>query len=119
MTHTNKFDLDLKFGQKKENELQKALEGLIECKADRLCQKTGNIFVEVESRGKPSGINVTEATYQAYCLVKEKRKKDIWGLIPTDIVKKIMVKYPIKKGGDNYTSKGHIIPKEKLLNLSI
>jgi len=30
-----------------------------------------------------------------------------------------MVKYPIKKGGDNYTSKGHIIPKEKLLNLSI
>ena len=62
---------------------------------------------------------MTEATYQTYCLIKEKKKKDIWVLIPSDIVKNIMVKYHIKKGGDNYTSKGHIIPKEKLLNLSI
>jgi hypothetical protein len=27
-----------------------------------------------------------------------------------------MTKYPKKVGGDNYTSKGHIIPKEDLLN---
>ena len=51
MQHTNKFDLDLKFGQSKENELQLAIEGQVECKADRLCVKTGNVFVEIESRG--------------------------------------------------------------------
>ena len=117
MTHTNRFDLDLKFGQTKENELQKAVEGLVECKADRLCQKTGNVYIEIESRGKPSGIKVTKAQYQALCLVVTNRKKDIWVLIPTKILKKIMTKFPIKKGGDNWTSKGHIIPKAELLNL--
>ena len=30
-----------------------------------------------------------------------------------------MTKYPIKLGGDNWTSKGHIIPKEDLLNQTI
>ena len=53
MKHTNKFDLDLKFGQKHEHILQKAIEGQIECKADRLVVKYGNVFVEIESRGKP------------------------------------------------------------------
>ena len=72
------FDKDLKFGQQYENELQQMIEGKVEVKTDRLCEKTGNVFVEIESRGKPSGINVTEATYQAYCLVKDKRKKDIY-----------------------------------------
>tara|TARA_R100000234_G_scaffold118041_1_gene97674 strand:- start:9 stop:371 length:363 start_codon:yes stop_codon:yes gene_type:complete len=119
VTHTNRFDLDLKFGQEKENELQEAIEGLVECKADRLCQKTGNVFVEIESRGKPSGIKVTKANYQAYCLVVPERKKDVWVLVPTSIVKKIMKNFPIKKGGDNFTSKGHIIPKAELLNLTL
>ena len=91
MKHTNKFDLDLKFGQSKENELQVAIEGKIECKADRLTVKTGNLFLEIESRGKPSGIKVTHAEYQALCLVVTKRKKDIWVLIPTKILKKIMM----------------------------
>ena len=44
MKPTNRFDLDLKFGQEKENELQIAIEGQVECKADRLCVKTGNVL---------------------------------------------------------------------------
>ena len=27
-----------------------------------------------------------------------------------------MTKYPVKSGGDNWEAKGHIIPKEDLLN---
>ena len=117
--HTNRFDLDLKFGQSKENELQVAIEGKIECKADRLTVKTGNLFLEIESRGKPSGIMVTTSHYYAICFVVEDRKKDVWVLIPTKILKKIMKKFPIKAGGDRWTSKGHIIPKCELLNLDV
>ena len=119
MKHTNKFDLDLKFGQSKENELQIAIEGKVECKADRLTVKTGNLYLEIESRGKPSGIMVSTAPYYAICFVVEDRKKDVWVLIPTKILKKIMKKFPIKAGGDSWTSKGHIIPKCELLNLDI
>ena len=119
MKHTNKFDLDLKFGQSKENELQEAIEGKVECKADRLTVRTGNFFLEIESRGKPSGIMVSASPYYAICFVVEGRKKDIWVLIPTKILKKLMKDYPIKNGGDNYSSKGHIIPKGDLLNLII
>ena len=119
MKHTNKFDLDLKFGQSKENELQVAIEGKVECKADRLTVKTGNLFLEIESRGKPSGIHTTKSKYYAICLWVEKRKDQTWVLVPTKILKKLMKSYPIKAGGDRWTSRGHIIPKEDLLNLII
>ena len=119
MKHTNKFDLDLKFGQSKESELQIAIEGKVECKADRLTVRTGNVFIEIESRGKPSGIMVTTSKYYAICLVVEKRKDDVWILVPTRLLKKLMKKFPIKNGGDKWTSKGNIIPKCELLNLEI
>ena len=123
----NKFDMnvksnfvnDLQFGEKHEDELKLAIEGEIEAKADRLCQKTGNVYVETESRGKPSGINVTTAKFWGFCLWLEKREAQTWVIIPTKILKKLMTKYPIKLGGDNLTSKGHIIPKEDLLNQTI
>ena len=123
----NKFDInvksnfvnDLPFGEKHEDDLKLAIEGEIEAKADRLCQKTGNVYVETESRGKPSGINVTTAKFWGFCLWLEKREAQTWVLIPTKILKKLMTKYPIKLGGDNLTSKGHIIPKGDLLNLTI
>ena len=123
VTPTNKarpeFDLDLKFGQENENDFQIAVEGKVECKTDRLCIKTGNVFIEIESRGKPSGIHTTKSKFYAICLWKGGRKDNIWVLIPTKILKKLMTKYPVKAGGDNWTSKGHIIPKEDLLNYEI
>ena len=122
MIHTKarpQFDLDLKFGQQKEDEFKKEVEGQLECKVDRLCQKTGNVFIEFEDAGKPSGISKTTAAYYAIALYKKERKKQIWGLIPTEILKKLMVKYPVKSGGDNWEAKGHIIPKEDLLNYEI
>ena len=38
---------------------------------------------------------------------------------PTKILKKLMKKFPIKAGGDNWESKGHIVPKEALLQYEI
>ena len=124
MIHTKarpNFDLDLKFGQEKENELQEILHNEpLECKCDKRCIDTGNVFVEFEDRGKPSGISITKSTFYAFCLYKKEReKKQIWVLIPTEILKKLMKKYPVKSGGDNWEAKGHIIPKQDLLNYEI
>jgi len=118
----NSFLTDLPFGEKYERESKSILEGKdvkVEVKADRLCQKTGNVYVETESRGKDSGITTTDADVWAFCLWKENRELQTYVSIPVKILKKLMTKYPIKAGGDNYTSKGHIIPKEDLLNQTI
>lgn len=114
-----RFDLDLQFGKNCENEFLKAIEGKIECKSDRLCIKTGNVYIETESRGKVSGIYNTDSKNYAICLYKPERENQVWVIIPTDHLKKLMVKYPIKAGGDNWSSKGHIIPKEDLLTFNI
>ncbi len=42
----------------------------IEVKRDRLCLSTGNIFIEVECNGKPSGIMSTEASYWVHLVPK-------------------------------------------------
>jgi len=113
------FDLDLRFGQDCENEFLKAIEGKIECKSDRLCIKTGNVYIETESRGKKSGIYNTQSKYYSICLYKPERTDQVWVMVPVKHLKKLMVKYPIKAGGDNWTIKGHIIPKEQLLTFDI
>jgi len=113
------FDKDLKFGEKYENDFQKAVEGKVECKTDRRCKDTGNVYIEIESRGKPSGIYTTKSRNYAICLWVEKRKDQIWVLIPVKILKKLVKSYPIKWGGDYNSSKGHIVPKQDLLNLII
>ena len=70
------FDLDLKFGQDKENELQEILHNEpIEVKCDRLCIKTGNVFVEFEDAGRPSGISITKSKFYLFQLYKKERGK--------------------------------------------
>ena len=114
------FDLCLEFGEKYENELQEILESKqIELKTDAKCIDTGNVYVEFESRGKASGIEVTTARYWVFCLHTDKFKEQTYVFIPTRRLKKLVKDnyYIIKKGGDNWTSKGYLIPKEDLLTL--
>ena len=114
------FDLCLKFGEKYENELQEILESKeIELKTDAKCHETGNVFVEFESRGKPSGIENTTAKFWVFCLHSDKFKEQTFVFIPTRRLKKLIntYHYVVKKGGDNWTSKGYLIPKEDLLTL--
>jgi hypothetical protein len=61
------FEYDLKLGQERENALAQILgnDSTIEVKSDRMARKTGNVFIEVESRGKPSGLSTTLADHWA------------------------------------------------------
>ena len=60
-----KFDLDLKYGQVREKIVANMLQDKkIEVKSERgMWLKTGNIAIEYESYGKPSGINATDSDY--------------------------------------------------------
>ena len=60
-----KFDLDLKYGEIREDKIRDMLENKkIEVKSERgRWMETGNICIEYESWGKPSGIRATESDY--------------------------------------------------------
>ena len=60
-----KFDIDLNYGQVREKQVADMLQDKkIEVKSERdMWQRTGNIAVEYESYGKPSGIKATESDY--------------------------------------------------------
>jgi len=58
------FDIDLPFGEIYEDKLKDILAGKIEVKTERdIWKTTGNMCIELEYKGKPSGINVTKADY--------------------------------------------------------
>jgi hypothetical protein len=88
-----------------------------EVKSDRLSEKTGNVYIEYESRGKASGIRTTQADYWVY---KVSEKQAI--VIQTDELKrKIAVLVNDGKartgvkGGDNNTSLGFLIKIKDLV----
>ena len=60
-----KFDIDLEYGKVREQQVADMLQDKkIEVKSERdVWQKTGNIAIEYECYGKPSGINATESDY--------------------------------------------------------
>ena len=60
-----KFDLDLKYGEIREDKIRDMLENKkIEVKSERgRWMETGNICIEYESWSKPSGIRATESDY--------------------------------------------------------
>ena len=60
-----KFDIDLAYGEVKEEQVASMLQDKkIEVKSERgMWMRTGNVCIEYESYGKPSGINATESDY--------------------------------------------------------
>tara|TARA_R100001224_G_scaffold99244_2_gene69879 strand:- start:474 stop:914 length:441 start_codon:yes stop_codon:yes gene_type:complete len=60
-----KFDIDLQYGQVREKIVADMLQDKkIEVKSERgMWLQTGNIAIEYESYGKPSGINATDSDY--------------------------------------------------------
>ena len=60
-----KFDIDLEYGKVREELVANMLQDKkIEVKSERdIWQSTGNIAIEFESYGKPSGIMATESDY--------------------------------------------------------
>ena len=67
MEYNSDFKYDLQLGQLGEQHLAKILiNKKIEVKTDYQATQTGNIFVEYESRGKPSGMATSEAEWYCY-----------------------------------------------------
>lgn len=114
MDYCSNFRYDLEVGKVSEKAIGEMFANKkIEIKRDLKAKETGNIFVEYESRGKPSGISTTESEF--YCFVVE----DLIIFYPTDKFKKLMRPY-LKtsrdvRGGDNNTSKGILFPLKKLI----
>jgi len=113
MKYNNDFKYDLKIGQVKEKQLAEILnDKTIEVKYDLKALETGNVYVEYQSRGKPSGISTSEAEY--YCFAFG----DTYHLITTIDLKRRCRKYlgsdRDKKGGDSNTSKGILLPLKEL-----
>ena len=118
MKHNSNFKYDLMLGQLKEQEIAQIFNNKkIEVKTDFLAQETGNIALEYESRGKPSGISVTEADYYAYCLPRANFQNIIIFLEINELkrmAREYWSKGNIKKMGDENTSVSVLIPLNKL-----
>lgn len=88
-----------------------SLEAKYEVKSDRLSAKTGNLCIEYECAGKPSGISTTQADYYAYFIIHG-CDQDLY-LIPVECIKKLIAQgvYKKLKGGDGYRSRFYLVPK--------
>ena len=116
MNYNSNFSHDLEVGQVGEKALGNILENSkIEVKTDFGTQSTGNVFVEYESRGRPSGIATSEADYWAFIISQSQII-----IIRTETLKDIargQFSNPSRLvlGGDNNTSKGVLIKVEELV----
>lgn len=114
MKYCSDFKYDLEIGQVKEKELGKIFySSTIEVKNDLAAHKTGNVFVEYESRNKPSGISRSQSDYYCFCF------SDSFHIIKTQKLKDLCRKYLNTDrdvlGGDQNTSRGILLPIIELL----
>jgi hypothetical protein len=113
------FDKDLKYGQDRENRIVSILDKdktKIEVKTERdWWFKTGNIAIEIESYGKPSGIMVTKADYWVHILADGDKDFCRW-IFDVPVVKRLAEKYmhTLKSGGDYNMTKFVLIPIKEL-----
>ena len=83
--------------------------------------KTGNIAIEYESYGKPSGISATESDYWFHnlCIGEE---TFVTLVFHTDSLRKIINNLDYKKtvsGGDNNASKMYLLNIQKLFSSDV
>ena len=113
-----KFDLDLEYGQVREDVVSEMLQDKkIEVKSERgMWMDTGNICIEYQSYGKPSGIAATEADYWFHNLCIG---EDIFAtlIFKVDNLKKIIDNLDSKRsvsGGDHNASRMWLLNIQKL-----
>lgn len=120
------FDIDLDFGKVYEEKVKKLFEGegSIEVKTERdIWADTGNVAIEIRSRGKPSGISITDAKWWIQVFTIDGDVKFML-MFRVDKLRKA-VKYMylndlanIVKGGDNNTSELILVPISTLILLN-
>jgi len=84
-----------------------------EIKEDLLAEKTGNVAIEVSSRGKASGLSTTTADYYVYLIMGH------FYMIKTEKLHAEIIRYNFRlvKGGDDNTSELYLIPLIKFCAL--
>lgn len=118
-----KFDIDLAYGTIREEKIAEMLtDKKIEVKSEKdMWQKTGNICIEYESWGKPSGIKATEADYWFHNLCVG--DNEFCTLVfKTDVLKTIVDKLDTFKtvsGGDHKASKMFLVNLQKLFSSDV
>ena len=118
-----KFDIDLEYGKVREQLVADMLQDKkIEVKSDRdIWQKTGNIAIEYESYGKPSGINATQSDYWFHNLCIG---DDVFATVvfKTKNLKRIINNLDYKRsvaGGDHNASKMYLLNLKKLFSSDV
>ena len=118
-----KFDLDLQYGTVREDKVAAMLQDKkIEVKSERgMWMKTGNIAIEYQSYGKPSGIKATESDYwfhnlcigdNEYCTL----------VFKTEVLRTIVDKLDTFKtvsGGDHNASQMYLVNLQKLFSTDV
>lgn len=111
------FEEDLKLGQEIEGEFAKVLLSAgndVEVKSDKRAHQTGNIYVELTFKGKPSGINTSRATWWVYEMQGRFlviRREDLLVLVERAIAEK-----RTRRGGDYNMTTGALVPVEWLVH---
>ena len=123
MNFNNDFRYDLEVGQEGERLVDALFKSKrIEVKRDSWVGRTGNIAIEYESRGKPSGIATSEAEYWIIIFSREYEDK-VMLVLETKRLKEVARKYlkdgSVKYMGDSNTSKAVLIPLSEISNFTV
>ncbi|HXI14985.1 MAG TPA: hypothetical protein VNM48_01345 [Chloroflexota bacterium] len=106
------WDIDLREAIVQEDALAALLlnhGGRVEVKADKMAEQTGNFFIEVRQKMRPSGLVTTEAEWWAL-----RYGDHTWVLTHTDrlrqLTKRAAQLWKIKEGGDFNHYDGVVVP---------
>ena len=123
VANRKKFDLDLAYGKVREQKVADMLtDKKIEVKSERdLWTKTGNIAIEYECYGKPSGITSTDADYWFHnlCIGDETFATVVFD-VPS--LRRIIENLDYKRsvsGGDNNASRMYLLSLQKLFSTDV
>ena len=87
-----------------------------EVKFDKMCSKTGNLFIETVSRGKASGLTVSVADYYIFCIGEEDTK---FYMIETDKLREMIKNKEYMSLYDNYSKTASIFKLHTVADKSI
>ena len=119
------WDIDLNFGLLNEEKIRDIFEGghTIEVKTERnKWHSSGNIAIEIEFRGKPSGLSITKADYWMHVLSLEDEMQMalLFSVSKLKELVKKTIRMPDAKivyGGDDGASKLVLVPISSVLLL--
>ena len=123
MMEATKYDIDVEYGLIQERKIRDIFEkgSKIEVKAEKdVWNNSGMIAIEIECKGRPSGLSITQADYWMHMLMKgDEMQMTLLFSVPKlkELVKKA-IRMPatnIVYGGDNKASKLVLIPISAVL----